>query len=166
MEQAGLDPVLPMSSVRGSWFTKGEQTKWACSPSRRASAEETHPAGSGPCSSLQTPSPLLITPRTPSTPHRNCRDEAWMEETEAWRGLPSLSDRMRQRHVGFTLCWPETHETQMWLLSPQPLLAREGAKRQKTPKRLTAIQPGPVESPVSSIPHPNHLANPAGSFKI
>lgn len=34
--------------------------------------------------------------------------------------------------------------------------SRQEARCQKTPKRLIATQLGPVESPVSSLPHPNH----------
>lgn len=72
---------------------------------------------------------LSFTP-PPSPAPRNYPDEEWTEETEAWRGLRSLPARMGQRHAGFPLCWTGTHQTQRWLLSPEPLLARkQGVKR-------------------------------------
>lgn len=90
MEEVGLGPVLRMASLGGRWFREGgEQIGWACSPTRWARKEETNLAGSGLCSTLQTPS------FTHCPSPRNCRDE-WTEKTTAQRGLPNLLARMGQ----------------------------------------------------------------------
>lgn len=109
-------------------------------------------AGSGP--SWQ---PADSLPWAHHTPTRSRGDEAGTEETGAQRGLLTVPQpgrgRADPRGKWASPC------AGLGPVSPNAAASRASAGQQvgcqKTPKSLTATQPGPVKSPGSSPPHPN-----------